>query len=195
MKRIFFKKTPPTKTIINLARASRNPARRVRLAAGLAAGVAALGLFGWFGVYSRFAAAQRVQEECDLLRAQIAQLQQTTQDYEALQEEYRKATGDYLSSAEAAEPDRLAVLDLVEQTTRGLGQVERITIEGTSVNVHLSETSLDQVSRIIAALQENEQVSFVTVSTAGTEQDGSVISADVQLELRPATSQQGGNGQ
>lgn len=114
---------------------------------------------------------------------------------EVIAHEYRKATGDYLSSAEAAEPDRLAVLDLVEQTTRGLGQVERITIEGTSVNVHLSETSLDQVSRIIAALQENEQVSFVTVSTAGTEQDGSVISADVQLELRPATSQQGGNGQ
>ena len=81
----------------------------------------------------------------------------------------------YLNEDEAAEQDRIKILDVVEQKLLSEGALENISITGNTATLTINNRKLGNVSDISAALEENDIVKYVTVTNSETDQQDTGI--------------------
>ena len=60
-----------------------------------------------------------------------------------------------------------------------------ITITANQVMITVEDTTLSEVSEIVAKLEDDEKTAYVTVSTAGTDEgEKRAVSADIMVQLK-----------
>lgn len=166
----------PTKTSINLVTSNqppRNVGRNVALFAIAMVGVLA---FAKFGVVDVMAAAQAASAKAASAQAELAALQAANADFEDLEEQYAAFAVNSLTEEERGLAERGEVLDLLSSTVAGAADLQSVRISGNAVELQFANTSLDDVSRVVASLEDKESVATVSMSTAKTDKNDDVVS-------------------
>lgn len=166
----------PSKTTINLVDCDRAQVKLGRNVAVFAVALVAIAVFAKFGVIDVMAAASASSARVAVAQSQLSALEQNNADYDQLQERYAAYAVNSLSDEEKALVDRGTVLELLQTTVANVADLQSVSLSGNTVLLQFSNTSLDDVSQVVASLESNELVSNVSISTARSGRDDNVVS-------------------
>ena len=134
-----------------------------------------LAIFVKFMVVDKLVEAYEAETVYMTMQNQIAQLQEANQDYEKVREEYSHYGNGYLNDAERAERDRMEMMKIIDKHVVRRSKVETIEIAENAASLTINEIGLKTVAAMVAALEDEDVVSYVTVSTAGTNKDSNQV--------------------
>ncbi|MDD3278081.1 MAG: hypothetical protein PHG16_04255 [Lachnospiraceae bacterium] len=179
----------PEKTSMNLVMKENESTSPVVLAVGAVIFVIALGLFTKFGVLDRMMEASKAEAAYQEASNYLDSLKEANADYDQIQETYNKMGNAYLSEEERASLDRMDIMGMLQTTVLSRANVSSIDISGSTVTVTITDTRLSDISKIVANLEEDQRTDYVTVSTAGTNDnnaqggDANMVTADMVINL------------
>lgn len=179
----------PEKTTINLVvreKTMNSPSRALPVFFVVLVLVA---LFGKYAVADRYAEIMVLQRDVDALTRAQAELSEELVDYDAVREEYRIYSSDWMLESETQMVDRLDVLALVDGLIKPKAQVDRLSMRGNVISANLSQVTLREAAGIVAQLYQNTMVSEVTVSTAGTQNQSAKTAVYMTIVLRTPQEQ------
>lgn len=183
--------TYPSKMTINLAIREQGKWRPGRVIPMFAALTVAAVLFGKFAVADRLAEVSREQHMLNLLQSQAEALQERTEGYDILLEEYGRYSVGWMTEEEKDSVDRIGILDMVEQELMAAGSVRQFTVSGNTLSAELTGITLEDTSHIVQRLYHWPIVGQVSVYTATTQlQEGE--RAQVSLVITLTQSAKGG---
>jgi len=177
----------PTKTTINLMPGNQMTKNAGRDIALFIIGLVLIGLFMKFGVIDVLTDAARSTGKLATAQAQLAELEQENSDYSALQAEYAKYAQTGLTDEEQTYANRGQILSLLGTTVESTASLQSVTVKGNTISLQFTNTSLEDVSKVVASLESSPIVSSVSMSTAKTDKTGDVVST-VTVTLVSATS-------
>ena len=134
-----------------------------------------LAIFVKFMVVDKLVEAYEAETAYMTMQNQIAQLQEANKDYEKVREEYSHYGNGYLNDAERAERDRMEMLKIIDRHVVRRAKVETIEIAENAASLTINEIGLKTVAAMVADLEDEDVVSYVTVSTAGTNRDSNQV--------------------
>ena len=134
-----------------------------------------LAVFVKFMVVDKLVEAYEAETAYMTMQNQIAQLQEANKDYEKVREEYSHYGNGYLNDAERAERDRMEMLKIIDRHVVRRAKVETIEIAENAASLTINEIGLKTVAAMVADLEDEDVVSYVTVSTAGTNKDSNQV--------------------
>ena len=134
-----------------------------------------LAIFVKFMVVDKLVEAYEAETAYMTMQNQIAQLQEANKDYEKVREEYSHYGNGYLNDAERAERDRMEMLKIIDRHVVRRAKVETIEIAENAASLTINEIGLKTVAAMVADLEDEDVVSYVTVSTAGTNKDSNQV--------------------
>ena len=186
----------PSKTTLNLAMKEPSQFRPQRLVPLLLVLLIAAGLFGKSAVADRLAKVSEAQARLSALEARVAELQTSTADYDQVAAEYGRYSVGWMTDEERSIVDRTELLDLIEAQLMPAGRVLRFTASANLLSVQLSGVTLDDTSRVVERLYQQENVSNVALYTATTEeQTGDNATVSLIITLRDAAAQAEGGAE
>lgn len=132
-------------------------------------------------VYDLWQEAEDARQTLETAQSQLDHAMAELAGYEEVEEQYFRyaATGE-----ERALIGRMDILDLVDQAISSTAQVTSITISGSTCHVQFSAITLVQTAQIVAALEASPIVAGTVVHTAATTEEGSVVQANIQIQLQ-----------
>lgn len=166
----------PTKTSINLVTCNQQPRNVGRNLALFAVAMVGVLLFAKFGVVDVIGAASTASGKVATAQAQLTELQAANADFADLQEQYAAFAVNNLTDEEKVLADRGQVLALLANTVANSADLQSVQISGNTVQLQFANTSLDDVSRVVASLENEELVAGVSMSTAKTDKNDDVVS-------------------
>ena len=176
----------PDKTSINLLmqdKSVRDPKFQILLFVLFAL---ILALFVKFMVIDKLAEAYEAERAYTQMQTQIEQLRASNEKYDQVREEYSHYGNGYLNDEERAEQDRLAMMRVIKSTVISKSGIQSVEISGNVATLTIDNIRLRTVSDIVASLEKDDLVSFVTVSTAGTNTDSNaMVTATVIINFVP----------
>lgn len=181
----------PDKTSINLLmqdKSVRDPKFQILLFVLFAL---ILGVFVKFMVIDKLAEAYEAERAYTQMQTQIEQLRASNEKYDQVREEYSHYGNGYLNDEERAEQDRLAMMRVIKSTVISKSGIQSVEISGNVATLTIDNIRLRTVSDIVASLEKDDLVSFVTVSTAGTNTDSNaMVTATVIINFVPNGGEQ-----
>lgn len=181
----------PDKTSINLLmqdKSVRDPKFQILLFVLFAL---ILALFVKFMVIDKLAEAYEAERAYTQMQTQIEQLRASNEKYDQVREEYSHYGNGYLNDEERAEQDRLAMMRVIKSTVISKSGIQSVEISGNVATLTIDNIRLRTVSDIVASLEKDDLVSFVTVSTAGTNTDSNaMVTATVIINFVPNGGEQ-----
>ncbi|NLD20522.1 MAG: hypothetical protein GX663_09845 [Clostridiales bacterium] len=175
----------PEKTTINLLVRETgfgDPKRRIAI---MVVVVILAAVFLKFLVFDRIWAAYEAEREYTEIKQQIAELQIVNKDYEKIRQEYGHYGNGYMNGEESMEQDRAAMMSVINSEILSKADIQSIQISENLAIVTIDNIKLGTVSSIVAALESQKTVSFVNVSTAGTNSDsGSSVQATLNINFK-----------
>lgn len=181
----------PDKTSINLLmqdKSARDPKFQILLFVLFAL---ILALFVKFMVIDKLAEAYEAERAYTQMQTQIEQLRASNEKYDQVREEYSHYGNGYLNDEERAEQDRLAMMRVIKSTVISKSGIQSVEISGNVATLTIDNIRLRTVSDIVASLEKDDLVSFVTVSTAGTNTDSNaMVTATVIINFVPNGGEQ-----
>lgn len=186
----------PTKTSINLVTCNQQPRNVGRNLGLFALAMVGVLLFAKFGVVDFIGAASAASGKVAAAQAQLTELQAANADFQELQEQYAAFAVNNLTDEEKVLADRGEVLALLANTVANSADLQSVQISGNTVQLQFANTSLDDVSRVVASLENEELVAGVSMSTAKTDKNDDVVST-VTIALKGTYSggEQGQDGE
>ena len=166
----------PTKTTINLAVDDKGENKMARNLVLFAVALVLIALFAKFAVVDVMAAASAASGKVAAAQSQLSALEAANADYDELQERYAAFTVNSLSDVEKALADRGAILDLLQGTVANMAELQSVNVTGNTVMLQFANTSLQDVSRVVASLEGSDLVANVSMSTAKTDRNDEVVS-------------------
>ena len=159
----------PSKTTINLVIKEKSKWRPGRVLPMFLALAAAVVLFGKVAVADRLAGVAEQQRALSALEGQIAALEQATDGYAAVAEEYGRYSVGWMTDEEKTLVDRVDILDLIQGELMASCTVRQFSVSANVLSADLSGISLEDTSRIVQRLYGWPQVSTVSVYSASTQ--------------------------
>ena len=166
----------PTKTTINLAVDDKGENKMARNLVLFAVALVLIALFAKFAVVDVMAADSAASGKVAAAQSQLSALEAANADYDELQERYAAFTVNSLSDVEKALADRGAILDLLQGTVANMAELQSVNVTGNTVMLQFANTSLQDVSRVVASLEGSDLVANVSMSTAKTDRNDEVVS-------------------
>lgn len=183
----------PSKTTMNLYFKEKKPLRPQVLIPCVLVLAALAGLFAKFAVADRFAGLEEARAALESERRRLQTLRDSYADYGEVQDEYMKYN---YNNFDRSIVSRMDILDLLERVVFPPAGVRTLTISGNTMSMTLTGLTLDEVSDMLHALEAEELVRKVTVSTTGYggrgEESGTPM-ANMTVEFNPADAE-GGEG-
>ncbi|MEF9925888.1 MAG: hypothetical protein RR866_04590 [Raoultibacter sp.] len=177
----------PTKRTINLIAQASPKVHRGREIALFAAVVVLIAVFAKFLVADPLMST--AQSTADLQEA-TAQLEQLKTEAETLKQETAQHDR-YVVVGKTEEElnlaDRAAVFELLGTKIAGATYLQSVKATGNTITVTCLGLGLQDVSKLVADLEKDERVSYVTVSTTATP-DKNQSSATIQILLQGASA-------
>lgn len=180
----------PTKSTINLVTCDQKPVKTQRNIIVFAIAVVAIALFAKFGVIDVMAQASASAGRLASAQSQLSQLEANNANYNELRQQYETYVINSLSDEEKSLVDRGAVLNLLQSTVANIADLQTVSISGNEVQLQFVNTSLEDTSKVVASLENNQLVSAVALSTAKTDKNDDVVST-VTITLKSATEVKG----
>ena len=178
----------PSKQTVNLAFRERSINSPSRAIPAFLLFLVFLALFVRFGVQGQLNKMTSAQASLEKVQADLSGLVEYNRDYEAVREQYSQYFNDYLNEDEAVLRDRLDVLTLLEECVMNQADLSSISIQGNICRISITDVPLNTISGIVADLESNPQVQYISVATAATEnneevQDRQNVTANVTITL------------
>lgn len=181
----------PDKTSINLLmrdNSVRDPKFQIILFVIFAV---VLALFVKFLVVDKLAEAYDAEKAYTQMQTQIDQLRASNEKYDQVREEYSHYGNGYLNDEEKIEQNRMAMMRVIQRNVISKSEIQSVEISGNVATLTIDNIRLNTVSDIVASLEDDEIVSFVTVSTAGTNTDSNaLVTATVIINFVPKGGEQ-----
>lgn len=185
---IKFSKTKyPTKQTINLATQEIDYIKLRKFIVGTMVCTVGLACFIKFGILDRVARANEIKSIYLEKEQEIQLIEKSMEQYGELQELYNRLNNTFLSESEKRAIDRIEMLNMIEQCVLKHANVDSIKINDNRITVNVIQTTLTDVSDIVADLETQPETAYVTVFTAQTNQSGQAdgkISADIMVQLK-----------
>lgn len=165
----------PDKTSINLLmrdNSVRDPKFQIILFVIFAV---VLALFVKFLVVDKLAEAYDAEKAYTQMQTQIDQLRASNEKYDQVREEYSHYGNGYLNDEEKIEQNRMAMMRVIQRNVISKSEIQSVEISGNVATLTIDNIRLKTVSDIVASLEDDDIVSFVTVSTAGTNTDSNAL--------------------
>ena len=102
------------------------------------------------------------QASLEKVQADLSGLVEYNRDYEAVREQYSQYFNDYLNEDEAVLRDRLDVLTLLEECVMNQADLSSISIQGNICRISITDVPLNTISGIVADLESNPQVQYIS---------------------------------
>ena len=178
----------PSKQTVNLVFRERSINSPSRAIPAFLLFLVFLALFVRFGVQGQLQKMTSAQASLEKVQADLSGLVDYNRDYEAVREQYSQYFNDYLNEDEAVLRDRLDVLTLLEECVMNQADLSSISIQGNICRISITDVPLNTISGIVADLESNPQVQYISVATAATEnneevQDRQNVTANVTITL------------
>ena len=125
------------------------------------------------------------------MQTQIDQLRASNEKYDQVREEYSHYGNGYLNDEEKIEQNRMAMMRVIQRNVISKSEIQSVEISGNVATLTIDNIRLKTVSDIVASLEDDDIVSFVTVSTAGTNTDSNaLVTATVIINFVPKGGEQ-----
>ena len=178
----------PSKQTVNLVfkeRSNNSPSRAIP---AFVLFLVFLSLFIRFGVQGQLQKMEAAESALRRAQSDLNGYMEYNSDYDEIKEQYSQYFNDYLNEDEAVLQDRMKVLELLEQCVMTRADMSNIAIQGNVCRVSITDVPLNTISDIVATLEGNPQVQYISVVTAGTEngddaQIGQNVTANVTITL------------
>ena len=181
----------PDKTSINLLmrdNSVRDPKFQIILFVIFAV---VLALFVKFLVVDKLAEAYDAEKAYTQMQTQIDQLRASNEKYDQVREEYSHYGNGYLNDEEKIEQNRMAMMRVIQRNVISKSEIQSVEISGNVATLTIDNIRLKLFSDIVASLEDDDIVSFVTVSTAGTNTDSNaLVTATVIINFVPKGGEQ-----
>lgn len=165
----------PTKPTINLAEDDQR-GNNTRSLVLFVVALIAIALFAKFAVIDVMGAANASLAKVTTAQSQLSALEEANADYPELQERYAAFALNSLSDEERALADRGAILELLQGTVANMAELQSVSVTGNTLMLQFANTSLEDVSRVVASLESSDLVANVSMSTAKTDRNDEVVS-------------------
>ena len=181
----------PSRTAINLIYQPSHKDKDILSLVLFAVFLFALAVFTKFMVLDQLAAVNAAEvayhEKEDMLRA----LQKANEEYDEVEVEYSHFGTSYMNTEEIDRQFRTSMIDVINEKVSDNYQIKSVSIAGNTATLTFQVPELRDVSSIVSSLNESPIVSYVTFSTAATEEKkveavderGNVIYDSVRLTL------------
>ncbi len=178
----------PSKQTVNLVFKERSINSPSRAIPAFALFLVFLTLFIRFGVQGQLQKMEAAESALRRAQSDLNGYMEYNSDYDEIKEQYSQYFNDYLNEDEAVLQDRMKVLELLEQCVMTRADMSNIAIQGNVCRVSITDVPLNTISDIVATLEGNPQVQYISVVTAGTEngddaQIGQNVTANVTITL------------
>ena len=178
----------PSKQTVNLVFRERSINSPSRAIPAFLLFLVFLALFVRFGVQGQLQKMTSAQASLEKVQADLSGLVEYNRDYETVREQYSQYFNDYLNEDEAVLRDRLDVLTLLEECVMNQADLSSISVQGNICRISITDVPLNTISEIVADLERNPQVQYISVATAATEnneegQDRQNVTANVTITL------------
>ena len=178
----------PSKQTVNLVFRERSINSPSRAIPAFLLFLVFLALFVRFGVQGQLQKMTSAQALLEKVQADLNGLVEYNRDYETVREQYSQYFNDYLNEDEAVLRDRLDVLTLLEECVMNQADLSSISVQGNICRISITDVPLNSISGIVADLERNPQVQYISVATAATEnneegQDRQNVTANVTITL------------
>lgn len=183
----------PSKQTVNLVFRERSINSPSRAIPAFLLFLVFLALFVRFGVQGQLQKMTSAQASLEKVQADLSGLMEYNRDYETVREQYSQYFNDYLNEDEAVLRDRLDVLTLLEECVMNQADLSSISVQGNICRISITDVPLNTISGIVADLERNPQVQYISVATAATEnneegqdregQDRQNVTANVTITL------------
>jgi len=145
-----------------------------------------LAVFVKFMVIDLIIDANAAQSKYESMQSNIATLQENNKDYSKIRAEYSHYGNGYLNDEEKKECDRGDMLDIIDGEVLSKADIQSVEISGNVAKITIDSVRLKTVSGIVSSLEENDAVSYVTVSTAGSSDSSSSVTATLAITFKSA---------
>ena len=178
----------PSKQTVNLVFRERSINSPSRAIPAFLLFLVFLALFVRFGVQGQLQKMTSAQALLEKVQADLNGLVEYNRDYETVREQYSQYFNDYLNEDEAVLRDRLDVLTLLEECVMNQADLSSISVQGNICRISITDVPLNTISGIVADLERNPKVQYISVATAATEnneegQDRQNVTANVTITL------------
>lgn len=178
----------PTKREINLANVGEVTLDIKTAVVAIILIIVGATIFSIFGVAGRFAKLYAAQSAASRTEAELADAYEILAGYDMTEEEYAHYTFENMTPEELAQVEREEVLRLLDERVMGKCEVEYWSVSENVLTLRIVGLTLEQVNRILQDINQDELVSYSTVSTAQKEdktEEGiiSTVTADIQVIL------------
>lgn len=178
----------PSKQTVNLVFRERSINSPSRAIPAFLLFLVFLAFFVRFGVQGQLQKMTSAQASLEKVQADLSGLMEYNRDYETVREQYSQYFNDYLNEDEAVLRDRLDVLTLLEECVMNQADLSSISVQGNICRISITDVPLNTISGIVADLESNPQVQYISVATAATEnnedgQDRQNVTANVTITL------------
>ncbi len=178
----------PTKREINLAGVGETTLDIKTAVAAIILIIAGATIFSIFGVAGRFAKLYQAQSAAAEAERDLAESLEILAGYDMTQDEYAHYTFENMTNEEMAQVERTDVLRLLDERVIGKCEVEYWSVSENVLTLRIVGLTLEQVNRVLQDINQDELVSYSTVSTAQKEdktEEGiiSTVTADIQVIL------------
>ncbi len=148
-------------------------------------------MFVKFLVVDKLAEAYDAEKAYTQMQTQIDQLRASNEKYDQVREEYSHYGNGYLNDEEKIEQNRMAMMRVIQRNVISKSEIQSVEISGNVATLTIDNIRLKTVSDIVASLEDDDIVSFVTVSTAGTNTDSNaLVTATVIINFVPKGGEQ-----
>lgn len=175
----------PTKTHINLIQGEAKRVSTLTEVLLFILLVVLIGIFAKFAVVDPLSSGMESSRQVSNLQAQLHELQAANASKEGLVQEYSKYVVKGLTAEEQARTNRNDIIELLRSKVMSFGSLSSLKVSDNEVLATCADISLNEVSSLVQGLENDDRVSYVTVSTAqGTEAKGT--SATISITMKSA---------
>lgn len=176
----------PTKREINLAGVGETRLDLRTAVIAIILIIAGATLFSIFGVAGRFAKLVSAQSAAAQAERELTDAYEILAGYDLTQDEYAHYTFENMTPEELAQVEREDVLRLLDERVIGKCEVEYWSVSENVLTLRIVGITLEQVNRIIQDINEDELVSYSTMTTAVKEdktEEGSISTVTASIEV------------
>lgn len=176
----------PTKREINLADVGETKLDLRTAIIAIILIIAGATVFSIFGVAGRFAKLVSAQSAAAQAERELADAYEILAGYDLTQDEYAHYTFENMTPEELAQVEREDVLRLLDERVIGKCEVEYWSVSENVLTLRIVGITLEQVNRIIQDINEDELVSYSTLTTAVKEdktEEGSISTVTASIEV------------
>ena len=173
----------PQKKSINFIKAEEKQNSKIHMCMAVF-GVVLLLVLGKFFVVDLVMGAMNQKENYEQMEERIEKLRELSASYDDVRDEYNRLGNGHLTVEEKSEMDRMEILDVIDRKIQSQAKIVSIDIQQNTAIVVMDGSSLQKVSMIAENVEKDNRVSYVSVSTAGSNVEGGKVTATLMITFK-----------